>query len=201
MSARNRVTRARTTVPMHPSPAPDASPSGDVRLRAVRRADHPFLLALYGSVRAPELRGCLWSRRQKDAFIADQFWLQQAHYRRAHPAADYWVVDRIDEGGAWIPIGRLSLDRSESEWHLIELSLLPAERGCGRGTALVRWIQQAAEAGAADAVGLHVEIDNSAAIRLYARAGFGRKPSRFATHAFLRWTPPTRAQEDGRRNH
>lgn len=169
---------------------PDGCLPADLRLRTACSSDLPFLLALYGSVRAPELRGCLWPQSRKEAFIADQFRLQHDHYRRTNPGADYWVIERTTGSGASVPIGRLSLDRSCRDWHLIELSLLPGDRGCGRGTALIRWIQQAAEAAAAEGVGLHVARDNPGAIRLYARTGFGWMPSRFATHACLRWTPP-----------
>lgn len=158
-------------------------------LRAACSADVPFLLELYTDVRAPELHG--WSQHAAQAFVADQFRLQHAHYLRAHPVADYWIVDRLDPDDMSVPIGRLSIDRSEREWHLIELALLASERGRGRGSALVQCIQAAAQAAAAS-VGLHVELHNTDAIRLYARLGFMRTASRFPTHARLTWTPPNR---------
>ena len=160
-----------------------------LRLRTACSADVPFLLTLYASVRAPELMG--WSPACAQVFVADQFRLQHAHYLRAHPLADYWIIDRRDPEDAPVPIGRLSLDRNGREWHLIELALLASERGRGRGSALVQCIQAAAEAAAAS-VDLHVELHNTNAIRLYARLGFKRIPSRFPTHALLTWTPPRR---------
>lgn len=183
----DRVTRRSTTPPLPCRPVSDVRLPDDLRLRPVRRADRPFLLTLYGSVRAPELRGCAWPESRKQAFIADQFRLQQAHYLAAYPAADYWVIDR---GPATEPIGRLSLDRSRRAWHVIELSLLPEERGNGRGSAMIRWVQGMAEAEAAESVALYVASENVGALRLYTRSGFGRLPSRFPTHAFLRWAPP-----------
>jgi ribosomal protein S18 acetylase RimI-like enzyme len=166
-----------------------ASPDG-LRLRPVEPKDRAFLLALYHSVRAPDLIGCRLSRAQEEAFVAEQFRLQHAHYQRAHPTADYWVVERLRPTGRPEPIGRLSLDRSMGEWRLLDLSLVPRARGRGVGTALLRWVQGDAVAAGADAVDLHVEVTNTAASRLYLRLGFRRSPSRFASHDFLRWTPP-----------
>lgn len=160
-----------------------------LRLRAACSADVPFLLKLYTDVRSPELHG--WSPHAAQAFVADQFRLQHANYLRTHPVADYWIVDRVDPDDASVPIGRLSLDRNARDWHLIELSLLASERGRGRGSALLRRIQDAAEAAAAS-VDLHVELHNTDAIRLYTRLGFRRMASRFPTHALLTWTPSSR---------
>jgi len=175
-------------------PAPDRRadealcPPG-LRLRTACSADVAFLLTLYASVRAPELHR--WPKHAAQAFVADQFRLQHAHYLRAHPVADYWIVDRVTPDDAPVPIGRLSLDRNARNWHLIELSLLAAERGRGRGSAVLRCIQDAAEAAAAS-VELHVEGHNTDAIRLYTQLGFTRIPSRFPTHVRLAWTPPRR---------
>lgn len=154
------------------------------RLRAVLRQDEPFLLRLYHSVRAPELLLLPWSEAEKRAFVADQFRLQQAHYRKNCPGAAYWIVE--DMNGC--AIGRLSLDRTGAEWRLIELALLPEARSRGIGTQLIGWVQQAARTADAEAVTLHVEVTNQSACRLYRRLGFMEAPSQFATHRFLRWT-------------
>jgi ribosomal protein S18 acetylase RimI-like enzyme len=159
-----------------------------LRLRTACSADVPFLLTLYASVRAPELTG--WSPACAQAFVADQFRQQHAHYLRMHPLADYWIIDRVDPDDSPVPIGRLSLDRNGRDWHLIELSLLPPERGRGRGSTVLRCIQDAAKAAGAS-VELHVALQNTDAIRLYARTGFRRIPCRFPTHALLTWTPPS----------
>ncbi|WP_010545314.1 GNAT family N-acetyltransferase [Sphingomonas elodea] len=164
-------------------------PSG-VRLRPVRPSDEPFLLRLYGTLRAPDLAALPWDAAQKRAFIAEQFHLQQTHYRQTRPHADYWLVEK----GPAAPIGRLSLDRSDTAWRILELLLLPRARGNGLGTALIHWVQAAARAAAADAVTLHVETGNHQALRLYARLGFVDAPSAHATHRFLRWTPGEEAQ-------
>jgi ribosomal protein S18 acetylase RimI-like enzyme len=157
----------------------------DMQLRTVRPRDERFLLGLYGTVRVPELVLTGWSAAQKQAFVADQFRLQQAHYRQNCPDADYWVIERAGAEA----IGRFSLDRSGAEWRMIELALLPEARGGGIGTRLIAWVQEAAQGAGADAVTLHVEATNHAAQRLYARLGFVEAPSRFETHRFLRWTP------------
>jgi ribosomal protein S18 acetylase RimI-like enzyme len=179
----------RFAFPLPDRPVADALCPPGLQLRTACNADVPFLLTLYASVRAPELNG--WTEHAAQAFVADQFRLQHAHYLRAHPLADYWIIDRLDPDDAPVPIGRLSLDRNGRDWHLIELSLLASERGRGRGSALLRCIQDAAEAAAAS-VDLHVELHNTDAIRLYARMGFKRRVSRFPTHALLTWTPSRR---------
>lgn len=183
------VSRVHLAFPMQRRPRTCAVRPPGLRLRPASSADAPFLLTLYASVRAPEMQG--WPPACAQAFVADQFRLQHAHYLRAHPLADYWVVDRVEPDRTRVPIGRLSLDRTGSAWHLVELSLLASERGRGHGASLLRSLQEAAEAAAAT-VDLHVELQNTDAIRLYARLGFKPIPSRFPTHARLIWTPPRR---------
>nr|WP_246499487.1 GNAT family N-acetyltransferase [Azospirillum soli] len=119
----------------------------------------------------------------KRAFCEQQFNAQHTDYLRRFPAADYLVIQ--DGRG---PAGRLYVDRSSSDLHLIDVSLHPAHQGRGLGSALLRVLQElAAQRGGG--VTLNVALDNHRAASLYARLGFhpeGDGP----THRTLRWIQP-----------
>lgn len=171
------------------APAPRPAFSIRWRLRDARAQDEAFLRRLHDAVRAPELLLAPWSAEQKDAFLADQYRLQQAHYRQTRPNADYWVIEQKTPPRAIRPIGRMSLDRTEPEWRLMEIALLPERRNRGLGSELIGWVQQAAHHAGAEAVTLHVVTSNRSAHRLYVRLGFVEVPSPLETHHMLRWTP------------
>ncbi|MFL6137936.1 MAG: GNAT family N-acetyltransferase [Frankiaceae bacterium] len=136
-----------------------------VRLRPCTPADTAFLLELYGSTRAAELALAPWSAEDKAAFVRMQFDAQDRHYRAQFPAAERSV---IEVGGE--PAGRLYVDRRLDEIRVVDLSLLPAWRGRGIGTALLTDLLDEAT-GTARPVRLHVEVGNPAR-RLYVRLGF-----------------------------
>ena len=134
-------------------------------LRAASPDDDEFMLAVYASTRAEELALVAWSAEQKDAFLRMQFDAQRHHYRLHYPAAEYSVI--LHDGA---PAGRLIVDRSGDLLAVIDIALLPAYRGLGIGTRLLRALQD--EAARADkAVRLRVEFFNPAR-RLYERLGF-----------------------------
>lgn len=187
---------ALSDLPPFPRGAMRAPPGvPGLALRPARPADFPFLLRLYGETRAVELSVTPWPEAQKQAFIKDQFRLQHLHYLQRSPAADFWLIERIDPDGRREAIGRLYLDRSDREWKAIDLSLLAKARGAGIGGALIQAVQTAAVEAGADALSLYVEKTNQGARRLYARLGFEAEPSAFPSHIRMRWrgleTPPT----------
>jgi ribosomal protein S18 acetylase RimI-like enzyme len=135
-----------------------------VTLRPLTEADHPFLTALYRTTREDELATVPWDDAQKAAFIAHQFAAQHRHYA----AYDHTKLDVIELDGE--PIGRLYVRRVPSEIRIVDIALVPACRGGGIGTALLRaLIDEAAAAGAP--LRIHVEKHNPA-LRLYERLGF-----------------------------
>lgn len=137
----------------------------DISLRPATPEDRDFLLETYASTRAEELVLVPWTDAEKTAFLAVQFEAQDRHYRSAYPDGTFDVVLR---GG--LPIGRLYLARLPGEIQLVDIALLPAHRGAGVGTSLVRAI--AAEADDAGLpIRLHVEPWNPAR-RMYERLGF-----------------------------
>jgi GNAT superfamily N-acetyltransferase len=146
-----------------------------VHLRPISDADLPFLGALYASTREAELRQVPWSETQKAAFLASQFSCQHTYYQVHYPAARFDVIER--EGRA---IGRLYLASLDGvgcgELRIIDVALLPAERGRGIGTRLLRAIITRAES-EGRSVSIHVERDNPA-LALYERLGFRLREDR-----------------------
>jgi ribosomal protein S18 acetylase RimI-like enzyme len=135
-------------------------------LRAETDGDIAFLIGLYASTRAEELAQIVdWSAEQKQAFLASQFRAQRHHYR-THIAD--CAFDIIEQHGR--PAGRLYLDARRSRLHIVDIALLPAWRGQGVGTAILRALMATARAGG-KGVGIFVEKFNPA-LRLYRRLGF-----------------------------
>jgi ribosomal protein S18 acetylase RimI-like enzyme len=134
-------------------------------LRPVTPGDNAFLASVYASTRAGEMAIVPWSDEQKEAFVAQQFAAQSAHYATHYPhmSADVVVVDGE-------PAGRLLVDRWDREIRIVDISLLPAFRGRGIGSTLLQELM--AEAAESErSLSIHVERNN-AALRLYERLGF-----------------------------
>jgi len=152
-----------------------------VTLRPVRDDDEPFLLRVYAGTRAEELAPVPWSPEEKAAFVAQQFAAQTIHYAKhyAGMSADVIVVD--DQ-----PAGRLLVDRWPDEIRIVDISLLPAVRGRGVGSMLLRGlIDEAAADG--KRVSIHVERENRA-LSLYERLGF-RRIGEHGVYLRLEWDP------------
>lgn len=142
-----------------------ASLPAGVALRDERPADYAFLEELYGAARADELARAPWSDGERNAFVATQFALQHAHYRRHYDGAE-WLVIEI----AGVRAGRLYVKAGREDLRLMDVVLADAHRGRGLGTALTREVIRYADALGLP-VTLHVEPWNPAQ-RLYARLGF-----------------------------
>jgi ribosomal protein S18 acetylase RimI-like enzyme len=101
----------------------------------------------------------------KRAFVQQQFAAQDAEYRRTRADATFEVIEIDGE-----PAGRLYLDRSSAELHVLDIALLPRFRNRGVGSRLLGDL--AAEADAA-AVPLTIYVEKlNPARRLYERLGF-----------------------------
>ncbi len=136
-----------------------------VSYRDMTAADMPFLALLYRTTREAELAQTPWSEGERRAFIDMQFRAQHEHYQKHYPDA-LWLI--VEQGGR--AIGRLYLERWESEHRIIDIALMPAVRGRGMGGAILRdLLEDAASEG--KSVGIHVEKFNPA-MSLYRRLGF-----------------------------
>lgn len=158
-----------------------------VTLRPENPADQPFLLQLYASTRAEEMKLVPWDAAQKEAFLRTQFQLQALHYHKHYPDAGYSVI--LLEGR---PIGRLYLDRGPEKFELLDIALVPQHRGAGIGTALMRQVITEA-ASARKPLYIYVERDNPA-LRLYERLGF-RLINEVGIHFFMEWLPAALSAE------
>jgi ribosomal protein S18 acetylase RimI-like enzyme len=146
------------------APWPRAGAAG-LALRAVTDQDLPFLQHLYASTRQEELAVVPWPEGMKAAFLAQQFQAQHLHYGIHYADAERFVVEREGER-----IGRLYLHRRPHEHGVIDISLLPAWRGRGLGSALMADVLADAAA-AAKPVRIYVEKNNPAR-QLYDGLGF-----------------------------
>jgi ribosomal protein S18 acetylase RimI-like enzyme len=157
-----------------------------VSFRPERPGDEPFLLQLYASTRAAEMRLVPWDNSQKEAFLRSQFGLQKHHYRKYYPEAAFLIVQLDGQ-----PIGRLYVDRSGPCILVIDIALLPGYRAAGIGGRLMRDVLSEAAA-EGKKVQIHVERANPA-LRLYERLGFRILEDK-GIHFFMEWSPDTVGQ-------
>ena len=136
-----------------------------ITLRPCTDADMPLLFHTYASTRVAEMEMVPWTDEQKHQFLAMQFQCQHVDYHQKCPDASYNVIV-VDGQDA----GRLYLDRRESEFRIIDITLLPECRGRGIGGTLLSEIITEATA-ANKPVTIHVEKNNPAQ-HLYQRLGF-----------------------------
>jgi ribosomal protein S18 acetylase RimI-like enzyme len=144
-------------------PAPRA-----VTLRPITDADLGFLLQLYATTRADELAQVPWTDEQKAAFVVQQFQAQHAWWQEHYAGARFDLV--LVDGD---PAGRLYVDVWAREIRIVDIALMPAYRGSGIGTMLLRRVSDEGDA-AGKPVSIHVEVFNPAR-RLYERLGFVEK--------------------------
>ena len=158
-------------------------PPPGVTLRPITPEDAALLGRIYASTRTEELAPLPWTQAQKAAFLQSQFEAQHAHYQRHYAGAAFSVVER-----AGVPVGRLYLHRSAGELRIVDISLLPEQRGTGLGEALLREVQEQARA-SGRRVGIHVERHNRAR-RLYERLGFHVAADDGGIYLRMEWAPP-----------
>ena len=94
-----------------------------------------------------------------------QFDAQDAWWREHYAQASFDVI--LVDGE---PAGRLYVLRGESEIRIVDIALLPEQRGNGVGSSLLRDLLAEADA-AGKSVTIHVERMNPA-LRFYERLGF-----------------------------
>lgn len=155
--------------------------STNIALRPVTEADDKFVFSAYASTRAEELARVPWPQEQKDAFLQMQFAAQKRHYAAEYPQANH---DLILANG--VPAGRVYLDRSGDEFHILDITVLPQHRNAGIGSWLLRQVLE--EAGQAKKpVTIYVENFNPS-LRLFERLGF-RKAEENGFQFLMRWQP------------
>jgi ribosomal protein S18 acetylase RimI-like enzyme len=131
-------------------------------MRLVQDDDSAFMETLYRSTR-DDLVGL---GEMMLPILAQQYRAQQLGYRSTFPNAQYWIIEQHGER-----IGRVLVDVSEVELHLIDIAFLPQARGQGNGTHLLQTLQQLATQ-ARIPLSLNVSHTNPAALKLYLALGF-----------------------------
>jgi len=160
----------------------DAEAFRAVRLRPATLEDEPFLRQLFATTRADELAAMAWDENQKEAFIAMQFNAQKQQYAMSYPQAEHSIILLND-----IPIGRQMIERGESEFTLVDIALLPAQRSAGIGTHLIEGLLAEATS-AGKSVTLNVWHSNPAK-KLYQRMGFSALNDDGSVYCEMRWNP------------
>ena len=157
-------------------------------VRPATEGDLPFLRALYAAGRAHETGLAALSEGERIVFLCGQFALQLAHFRRHHAAADFLILVHTPHGGApAVPVGRIDLDRAAPVWRLLDIAIVPGDRGQGLGSVLIGWLKDAARGARAAGIDLHVARDNPRAAALYRRLGFVERASDAPTHRRMIW--------------
>ncbi|WP_313702962.1 GNAT family N-acetyltransferase [Massilia sp.] len=153
----------------------------ELQLRPMHPGDEAFLRRVYAEVRAPEIALFGWDAASAEGFLHMQFNAQHHHYQNHYPQARFDIVERAGE-----PLGRLYVDRSADEIHVIDVALLAQYRGQGIGTILLRSLQEEAAHDGRRLV-LQVEQHNPAQA-LYLRLGF-TETDFHGMHRTMQWLP------------
>ena len=111
-----------------------------VSFRPVVKEDESFLLGVYGSTRAEEIALTNWDQAQKDAFVRMQFTAQQLHYSQQYSKAEHLMV--LLDG---LSIGRLYIANIETEFRIIDITILPDYRSAGLGTQILKELMDEAK--------------------------------------------------------
>lgn len=158
-----------------------------ISLRDALPQDQRWLAALYADVRRAEVAPFGWDEAAVNAFLLQQFELQQRAYETEHPFARCRVIEygrAANNTGGEARVGRLWVDRVGDELRVLDISVLSGWRGRGIGRFCLEALLDEAAA-CRWAVHLHV-VDGNPARRLYERLGFaviGRCPP----YALMRW--------------
>lgn len=151
-----------------------------IELSPVDATDEAFLLDVYASTRAEEMALVPWTEEQRRAFVKMQFKAQQADYSKAYPEATHDIILENDR-----PVGRLYVDRLDTEIKIIDLTILPRERNGGIGSYLIRGLLAEA-AGTGKIVTVYVESFNPS-LRLFKRLRFS-ETDQIGIHLLMQWS-------------
>lgn len=110
-----------------------------VTVRPVQTEDEPFVRELFASAHGEQFGPLGLAPEALAPLLAMQFDAREVAYRRRHPEA---TADIIEIDG--VAAGRMMVDRAGADIHLLDIALLPAHRGHGVGSMLLRALQDEA---------------------------------------------------------
>jgi ribosomal protein S18 acetylase RimI-like enzyme len=168
---------------------PDESKSSanlpPVSLRPEQPGDEGFLFEVYAGTREEELALTNWDEPTRRAFLNQQFNAMRQGYRSMFPSGEFSIIELAGQ-----PAGRMVIDRTEKEIHVVDLALLPAHRNRGVGTFLIQQVcGEATDSG--KPVRLFV-LKHNRALRWYDRLGFV-KTGEQGVYDELEWRPRPKA--------
>ena len=147
-------------------PHPDQSAEA-IGLRPEEPGDEPLLFELYASTREKELAMTGWDNAARNQFLNLQFRAMRRGYRSMFPRGQFSII--LANGA---PVGRVVVDRSAEEIHVVDIVVSPAQQGRRIGTRTMTALLQEARQ-ARKPVRLQV-LKSSRAIGFYQRLGFSR---------------------------
>lgn len=159
---------------------PKAAAAKGLSYRPMTEADRPFLEAVYVSTRLEEVAATGWPAEMQLQFLHDQFRLQHSHYQQHYRDAEWLIIERDN-----VAIGRLYVDETPEQLHVIDIALLPDQQRFGLGTAILSDLLDDARGGS-KRVAVYVEKNNPA-LALYQRLGF-RWVEDQGPYQFMTWT-------------
>lgn len=128
--------------------------------------ERDFLLDLYSTSRSHEVAGFGWDPPAIRSFLSTQFDAREKVYKLQFPHAE----DRVISVGS-VKAGRIFVDRSPSDIHLIDIAILPEFRMQGIATALIMSLLSEARERSCP-VSLKVDKSSNDAISVYRKTGF-----------------------------
>lgn len=134
-------------------------------LRIADESDRGFMIALFRSVR-PHLFMIDLLEQHLELLVNHQYQLQQNTYKMQWPCAVTFIVQYRGES-----IGKVVLHEEKDLLHIIDIALIPDQRGKGYGTAMLKSFSNMADQHAM-LLRLSVERDNCRAKKLYLALGF-----------------------------
>jgi len=152
-----------------------------LKLRPATPDDEQLLFEIYASTRAEEMSLVPWTDEQRLAFLKMQFEAQQSHYAEKYPGANHDVILVDDKA-----VGRIYVARLEDEIRIVDLTLMPLDRGNGVGTYLLTQLIREATTKARP-LRIYVETFNRS-LKLFERLGFSRI-AEHGMHMLMEWMP------------
>jgi GNAT superfamily N-acetyltransferase len=147
-----------------------------ITLRQVGPEDEDFLFELFRQTVGEELKAL------GDPILRMQFRAQAMTYRAEFPRADHQIILLDDR-----PIGRVMVERIESENRGVDIALLSEYRSGGIGGMLIQeLLDEAARAGKPFRISV---VKSNPAMRLYERLGF-QTIGATETQFLMEWLSP-----------
>lgn len=152
-----------------------------IKLRPVKSDDEAFLISVYASTREQELAMVPWTEEQRHAFVRFQYQAQLDFYQSEYPNSEHSIILADGE-----PVGRLFIDRRETQIRILDITILTGHRGKGIGSPIIRRVMDEA-AVAGKSVGINLDL-YSASQRTFERLGF-QPTEKTDSHTLYVWTP------------